>query len=379
MANRKSQITNRKFSLVASSLVSWFRRHARPLPWRDRPSPYGIWVSEIMLQQTQVKTVIPYWERWMRVLPDIPALARADQSRVLKLWEGLGYYRRARHLHAAAKQLAAQNNGRLPQTLVELRRLPGIGRYTAGAIASIAFHQPAPIVDGNVSRVLSRLFAIRASTRRAGSQARLWKIADRLVHHASVAGGNSAECNQALMELGATVCTPRQPDCPACPVRSVCSAFARNQVLRFPARARRPPLVRRRFRAFVAEREGLFAVRQRPQGGINGLLWEFPNVEAAIKIAAPAQAQTLFGMRPVRCRPWMDFEHTITRSRITLEVYRVRLRPASTRMPGLLWLAWSELRELPLAAAHRRIVTQAETAERSGSLIGNRRKRRSQS
>ena len=198
------------------TLLRWYRRHRRSLPWRGTRDPYRVWVSEIMLQQTRVETVRDYYRRWLREFPTLAALARAPVARVLKLWEGLGYYSRARNLHRAARQI----RGRVPETVAELQQLPGIGRYTAGAIASIAFGQRAPVVDGNVARVFTRVFA---------RTDRHWELAEVLLP-----SRNCGDFNQALMELGALVCLPVQPRCEKCPLRGVCR---RGQL---PAR-RRPP------------------------------------------------------------------------------------------------------------------------------------------
>src|SRR6185369_3543428 len=200
-------------------LLAWYGRHKRALPWRDVGDPYRTWISEIMLQQTQVDTVIPYYQRWLERFPTVQALAESPLNDVLALWEGLGYYSRARNLHRAAQQVAAERGGALPQTVDELLALPGIGRYTAGAIASIAFGVDAPVLDGNVKRVLARVFDIQTDVKSPAGARELWALAASLVP-----SGRAGDYNQALMDLGATLCTPRAPACDICPVRELCAA-----------------------------------------------------------------------------------------------------------------------------------------------------------
>jgi A/G-specific adenine glycosylase len=277
---------------LARALIRWFGAEARPLPWRRTADPYAIWVAEIMLQQTQVKTVIPYWERWMRALPDIRALAKARPQTVLKLWEGLGYYSRARNLHRAAQMLSARDRGRFPEHFEAVLALPGVGRYTAGAICSIAFNQPTPVLDGNVMRVLTRLFAIAANPRAAKTNAHLWELSEQLVRSAaslpspqlgdgqgrvnSAFGahqpGNCSLLNQAVMELGAVICTPRQPQCARCPARRFCLARKLDRASEFPNLGPRQATTFRRMAALVLEHRGRVLVRQRPAGVLNGHL-----------------------------------------------------------------------------------------------------------
>ena len=214
-------------------LLRWYARHARDLPWRRTRDPYAIWVSEVMLQQTQVATVVPYFERFLARYPDVVSLAAADEEEVLAAWSGLGYYRRARALHAGARVVTSHHGGCLPETADGLQQLPGIGRYTAGAIASIAFDLPEPILDGNVRRVLARLLAYGgAGATSAGEEERLlWKAAAELVR-----GRAPGRLNQGLMELGALVCTPAVPECPRCPLRRGCRAFASDDPTAYPSR-----------------------------------------------------------------------------------------------------------------------------------------------
>jgi len=331
--------------------MRWFDQNARDLPWRRTHDPYAVWISEIMLQQTQVKTVIPYYQRWMRELPTIAQFARARPERVLKLWEGLGYYRRVRLAQAAARLIIKQHAGRFPEAFDEVLALPGVGRYTAGAICSIAFDQPAPILDGNVIRVFSRLLGIAGDPRSKAVKTKLWRAAEALV----IASGDPARLNQAMMELGALICLPRQPRCPACPLRRDCLAWRRQRVEEFPTPARRVAVTQRRIIALVVRDGARLLVRRRPAGVVNGGLWEFPNVEVDVnstnlrRLVAPFQL--------VDRAPFFRVRHSITRYRILLEAYRAGLPvcPASAA-GGATWKTPAQLKNLPFTSAHRKVL-----------------------
>jgi len=357
-------------------LLAWFATNARDLPWRRTLDPYAVWVSEIMLQQTQVKTVIPYYERWMKELPEIAALARASSERIHKLWEGLGYYTRVRNMQKAARVIVEKHGGGFPTNFDEVLALPGIGRYTAGAICSIAFNQPAPILDGNVIRVLTRLFGIRENAREKETNARLWKLAEELVQAASLrpsifdvrpsSSGPCSALNQALMELGALICTPRQPRCEACPLAKRCVARRDDLTEELPDLGQRAPSTARRFVACVLEREGTFLARQRPAGVVNAHLWEFPNTEVAPD-AGDASARRLLeselGVTLLSIAPFTSVKHTITRYRIQLDVFRSTLSEAGPGAGAGEWIKPSKLRQLPFTSAHRKVLLQLLRSE----------------
>jgi A/G-specific adenine glycosylase len=349
-------------------LLPWFGANARDLPWRRTRDPYAIWISEIMLQQTQVKTVVAYWERWMRALPDVAALARAKPARVHKLWEGLGYYARARNAQAAAKIIVDKHGGEFPKAFEEVLALPGVGRYTAGAICSIAYGQAKAILDGNVIRVLSRLFGVAGDPRGKEANARLWGLAQELVSTAA----ETEECgrlNEGLMELGALVCTPGEPRCPECPVRTLCFARKTKRVGELPMARVAGQVIQRRCAAFVVKKEGRFLVRQRPAGAVNAHLWEFPNVEIAAKEKNPAAGAGEFVLTEKEsfCR----VRHSITRYRILLEAYHAKLSTEAPRgnVPGV-WRTAGQLDRLAFAGAHRKIVA-ALKAEKSPEKRSN--------
>lgn len=316
----------KKIIIAIPLLLAWYRKSARDLPWRRTTDPYAIWISEIMLQQTQVKTVIPYFERWMKELPTITALAKTPEQHVLKLWAGLGYYSRARNLHKAAKSL----KGPFPTDFETIQQLPGIGRYTAGAIASIAFNQPAPILDGNVIRVLSRLFAFTAPARKI--QPQLWKFAEAFVTSTS----KHSNLNQSIMELGAMVCTPRNFSCPVCPLSKICSAKKQNKIHLCPNLEKPKPVTHVHRIAFLAEKNGKILLYQRAEGEHNAGLWAFPAQSA-----------------PVRAPVLKRFRHTITTYRVTVDLCAGMPKKIP---PGARWVTWSEAAELPMASIDQKML-----------------------
>lgn len=334
---------------ITKSLLVWFSRNARDLPWRKTRDPYAVWVSEIMLQQTQVKTVLPYWARWMAELPTVAALASARPERIHKLWEGLGYYTRVRNMQKAAQKIVAEHRGKFPETYEDILALPGIGRYTAGAISSIAFNHPKPILDGNVIRVLTRLEGIGGDPRSRETNDRLWVLTEELVSEAAKLETKHpracSHCNQSLMELGALICTPKQPRCNVCPVVSFCVAYREGRIADFPAVGRRVEITPRRFAAFIAQKGSRFLIRQRPAGVVNAHLWEFPNIELSNEEPAP---------KPL---PFLTVKHSITRYRITLDAFRVGAKHALKHAgEGGRWLTARQLTALPLTSAHKKIL-----------------------
>ncbi len=342
-------------------LLAWFRGNARDLPWRRTADPYAIWVSEIMLQQTQVQTVLPYYRKWMEELPTIGSLVKARSSRIHTLWAGLGYYTRVRNMQRAAREIVEKHKSEFPERFDDILALPGIGRYTAGAICSIAFGQPTPILDGNVTRVLTRLFGVGGNPREKKISADLWRLARILVESAAVLKGrsNCSHLNQALMELGALVCTPRQPKCGTCPVNFRCTAYLEGRVGELPELPRRAKTTERRFVAFVIESNGRYFVRQRPNEVVNGHLWEFPNCELSDgrDVGPCVAARAVLGCQPNSLAAALTVKHTITRYRITMEVYRARMTsPGRLRQSMGRWCSLEQLNRLPFPSAHRRVV-----------------------
>jgi A/G-specific adenine glycosylase len=362
---------------VARRVVAHFRSVRRDLPWRRSRDPYAIWVSEIMLQQTRVAAVVPYFERWMARFPTIATLAEAPLDDVLAAWSGLGYYSRARNLHRCARAIVASHGGALPASAAALRGLPGIGPYTAGAIASIAFGQPEPLVDGNVARVLARVYAIDDDIKSPAAVRVLWRLAGQMVP-ASAPG----DFNQGLMELGATVCTPLSPACLLCPLAALCRARAQgraHELPRMPAR-RRPhelPLIDARA-LWIERRDTLLLARRRPEG-LYGGLWELPQVDVdpgadpeADPTANPNDPMVdplgAILATPVRLSgrtPVLEHCQTLTHRRLRIRVFaaaladgaRARLAESSAgRYERLAWQPLPALAERGLSAATLAII-----------------------
>jgi len=338
------------------ALLAWYRRDARPLPWRATRDPYRIWVSEVMLQQTQVTTATPYYERFVARFPGVRALAAASGDDVLAAWSGLGYYRRARHLHAAAGVVVREHDGRVPADPESFAALPGVGRYTLGAVMSIGFGVPLPVLDGNVARVLARWFARPWQVKRPADARALWALATSLV---PARGVHPGDWNQALMELGATVCTPRAPRCDACPVAGWCRAKARGRVHAFPPAAKARATERVRRAVAWLERRGRVLVTRRSGPLLDGL-WEPPGVELAPgEDAARALAATLraLGVRATARDTGRRVRHAITHRAIEVELWRGTVRAAPRGGANVRW-ADPGARDLALTALTRRLAAR---------------------
>lgn len=263
-----------KIKTFQETFLTWYHKEKRNLPWRATNDPYAIWISEIMLQQTRVETVIGYFYRFMEQFPTIQDLAAAEEQKLLKVWEGLGYYSRARNLKAAAQQIVAEFDGEMPQSIEEIRSLKGIGPYTAGAIGSIAFGLPEPAIDGNVMRVVSRLFCIEADIAKASSR-RPFDEAMRTI----ISPDEPGEFNQALMDLGSRICTPTTPKCEECPISQYCLAYAENRQTDFPVKSKKAKPIDVYYIAGAIEDQGSFLLVQRPETGLLASMWHFPLVE----------------------------------------------------------------------------------------------------
>lgn len=343
---------------IRQRLLAWFDRQRRDLPWRSRAArdnPYRIWLAEMMLQQTRVPTVIPYYERFLRAFPTVGRLARARPQRVLRLWAGLGYYQRARHLQAAAKKIVREHGGRFPRSLEEALELPGVGAYTARALLSIAYGKPLGVVDGNVARVLVRVFRLEAADPedRAGFQ----PLADRLVSRA-----RPGDFNQALMELGSTICLPRIPRCRACPLERVCRARRAGVEQRIPRRRRRRARARLTLNVLVLRRNGrLLLAREpfgtspqdKPQGLFSGL-WHFPYTRG--RTPRPlARALAANGLRHVG-----TLEHQTTMRDLILRVYESKANKDVAAHKNLRWARPTQIEGLGVGAATRKIAAMLE-------------------
>jgi A/G-specific adenine glycosylase len=340
-------------------LLAWYRRNARDLEWRKSRDPYRIWVSEIMLQQTQVATVAVYFPRFLQAFPTVQALAAAPEEQVLRLWEGLGYYRRARQLHRAAGVIVAEYDGRFPRELDAVLQLPGIGRYTAGAITSIAFDARSPILEANTIRLLSRLLAYRADLQQSAAQKKLWAFAEQLLPQRE-----TGAFNQALMELGSLVCSPRSPDCRQCPVMSLCPTFREGLQDVIPAARRKPNFESVREAAVVVRRRKQVLLMRRGEGGRWAGLWDFPRFALADDGGNGSDeelAEKLKALTGVVARPQQlltTLKHGVTRFRITLDCHLADYVSASRRAPAeaeLRWVLPSDFESYPLSVTGRKL------------------------
>ncbi len=354
-ARREEEVTRSEDRRLAADLVAWYRRRHRRLPWRGTSDPYAIWVSEVMLQQTTVAAVAPYYERWMRLFPDVRRLARAPLRRVLRAWQGLGYYARARNLHRAARLVVRDHAGRLPDCEAALGRLPGFGPYTTAAVLSLVYGRPLPVVDANVRRVLMRVMGLpgEASTRHDA------RILARL--RALIPARAPGLFNQALMELGALVCRSRNPQCLLCPVRDRCSA-ARDGLQEVIPSPRRRATAKVEAVVAVIEDRGRFLIQRRPPEGLFGGLWEFPGgkVERGERplSALRREVREEVGTEVADARFLTTVVHAYTKFRVTLRVYRCR--PAGrvpAEAPDRKWVTLDGLRRYPLPSGSVKIVS----------------------
>ena len=369
------------------NLRAWYSKNARDLPWRRTTDPYRIWISEIMLQQTTVKAVVPYFERFIDRFPTVARLANADEREVLKFWEGLGYYSRARNLHKAARTLVFDLSGRFPQSVEQLAELPGIGRYTAGAIASFAFDQRVPIVEANTLRLYCRLLGFDGDPKSSSGQRKLWDFAASILPRES-----PGRFNQALMELGATICTPTAPACDACPVRTCCKAFADGTQHEIPLAARRPEVTQLTEVAVAVRKGDSWLMRRCGEGERWAGLWDFlrfgisndeiPNGKSLAvmslnsrkskpKRAVPARASALqnlerqvheqTGLETALGELLAEISHSVTRYRIRLLCYRAEHRSGRiARASNLKWVPSTMFGDYPLSVTGRKLARLLE-------------------
>ncbi len=339
--------------VIRRKLLRWYDRNKRELPWRRRAGDgYAQWVAEVMLQQTQVETVIPYYERFMARFPDVKSLAAATEDDLLRYWQGLGYYRRAANLHEAAKRIAA-DGGVLPDSVESLLALPGIGRYTAGAIASMGFDRRAAAVDGNVARVLARLFHITDEIGRSATMRRMWALAECLLP-----AKRCGDFNQALMDLGATVCVPGEPRCDRCPLRSQCRAFSGGVAAKLPKSARRPAVREVHHVVAVIRCRDAYLMTKRPPGGLWGGLWEFPN---RIRDASGMKSRSVSGLlsdlglkHVARLQLKMTIPHRLTHRLMYFDVFAVEVTSrGKLRSTGVVyqWVPRTAIGQKPMSVA----------------------------
>ncbi len=345
---------------IGHLLVYWFRSQHRSLPWRRRYSPYEVWISEMMLQQTQVKTVVPYFERWLRRFPDVAAVASADERELLRMWEGLGYYGRVRHIKKAARIMVSRHGGNIPREEKDLLELPGIGPYTAAAIRSIAFNEDVPVVDGNVKRVVSRVVDLSLPVESAAAQRRIREAVRKWLPP-----GKSRWFNQGLMELGARICTPRRPECAECPLKDACLARERGVVLHRPVRRPRPAIEQIEVAVGILCRDGRVFIQKRPPGGLWAGMWEFPGGKLedgeTPEEALQRELHEELGVR-VRILEKLDtIRHQYTRFSVRLHAYLCKLSGGTVPLRPLWavegrWVSVESMDKYPFPSANRRLI-----------------------
>jgi len=347
---------------ISRDLLAWYQTQARVLPWRNHHDPYAIWISEIMLQQTRVDTVIPYFERWMTAFPDVKTLATAEEQQVLKLWEGLGYYSRARNIHKAAKIIFENLDGKIPDKRKDLEKIPGIGKYTSAAIASMAFGKDEATLDGNIRRVLARLYDVNLPAQSTEGETLLWKLAEENLPH-----GKAGDYNQAWMDLGASICLPRNPRCLLCPLRLHCKAFAAGTQEERPILAPKQKTPHYTVTAAVIHQNSHVLLAQRPPEGLLGGLWEFPGgkqekgetLEEALKreIQEELDCQIEVGEKIG------VYNHAFTHFKITLHAFHCQLldsQPKALEASQILWLSLDKLTDYPMGKVDRKIAKQLQ-------------------
>jgi A/G-specific adenine glycosylase len=351
----------RSLRIFQSRLLSWFRTHRRELPWRASRDPYRVWVAEIMLQQTRIAAVIPYYDRFLRRFPDVRTLARARRSEVLKFWSGLGYYSRARNLHAAAKTIVAKHNGEFPQHLEAALSLPGIGTYTAAAVLSIAYDEPFAVLDGNVARVLARLGAVRGDLREPRAWRNLSETASRLLARKA-----ASDWNQALMELGETICTPQSPQCADCPINRWCDAHAQGRADEIPApRKKRVAVNIKIAAAILCDPQGHTLLVKEPGAHDHVLfsrMWQFPAVEVKrnARSELTKHLHSTLGMNGIELEALPEARHGVTFRNVALLPFLVRVDrlPANAAPRGRI-LPLEKIARVPISSATRKIANAA--------------------
>ncbi|MFN8614746.1 MAG: A/G-specific adenine glycosylase [Vampirovibrionales bacterium] len=347
----------------ALALQQWYLSNHRSLPWRKTQDPYAIWVSEIMLQQTQVASVIPYYQRFLERFPTVQTLAQAPLDAVLKAWEGLGYYSRGRNLHAAAQQMVAQHQGRFPNTLAEAEALPGVGKSTAGAILTFGYGQKHPLLDGNVKRVLARLFDVDTPVADSATTKTLWQYSANLLAESE----DSYTYNQAIMELGATLCTPRHPQCLVCPVKTWCQSAAAGTQHQRPVKVAKPPTPHVPIGAAVIWHRGKILIQQRPAKGLLGGLWEFPGGKQepgeTLEQTVHRELMEELGIQVTLGDRIAQVKHAYSHFKITLHAYSATLvsgTPKPHCADALAWVKPEELRQFAYPKANLKVIEAIE-------------------
>ncbi|MEW6126226.1 MAG: A/G-specific adenine glycosylase [Acidobacteriota bacterium] len=340
------------------ALLAWFEKHKRDLPWRQTRDPYQIWIAEVMLQQTQVATVIPFYERFLKTFPDVKSLARAKDTVLMKAWEGLGYYARARNLRDAARVIVEKHHSELPASREALLELKGFGVYTAASVASLAFNQDYAAVDGNVMRVLSRVLVIESDIRKPAAKREFQRIADSLVPM-----GRAGKFNEAMMELGALICRPKNPACEGCPIRPYCRAYHENRLAEFPRKSKKAAIPHHQIVIGVVHKDGKVLIALRPSEGLLGNLWEFPGgklkPEERLEACCAREMLEETGIVVEVGERFSVVQHSFTHFRITLHAFHCRYvsgkaRPKTSQK--IRWVKFADLENYAFPKANKKII-----------------------
>ncbi|MFC5713268.1 A/G-specific adenine glycosylase [Thalassorhabdus alkalitolerans] len=345
------------------NLLAWYRENQRELPWRINQDPYRVWVSEVMLQQTRVETVIPYYERFMEWFPTPEDFAKAEEEKVMKAWEGLGYYSRVRNLHTAVKEVVESYGGKVPDNKKDFSSLKGVGPYTAGAVLSIAYEQPEPAVDGNVMRVLSRVLLVTDDISKGKTRKQFEEVIPTLM-----GGTPPSEFNQALMELGALVCTPKSPGCLLCPVQSQCEARKQGVQQELPVKGKKKaPALKEMAAIIIKDSKGKFLIHQRGSKGLLARLWEFPNTEAEATSSQKVDLETFlkeeYGVEAAAGDSVQNVQHVFSHLVWDITVYEGTLKNADEIKGNCKWVTMEEARKLAFPVSHQKILKTIEEEE----------------
>ena len=381
-AQEKLAPSDEHHEAFSQRLPPWYDEHRRAMPWRGAADPYRIWVAEVMLQQTRVDQATPYFRRFVKAFPTAETLAEAERDDVLMRWEGLGYYARARHLHEAAQIVVDEHDGAVPDTWDTIRELPGVGPYTAAAVLSIAFGKPHAVLDGNVVRLLTRVFAVEDDATKARTRRRLRAVADELLDHAHDADVDPGDFNQALMELGATVCPPTAPDCPSCPLQSACAAYDEGAPEAYPQKKKKPPKPHHDVAVGLLENEaGELFIQRRPDDGLLGGLWEFPGGKTKdgedVADACRRELREELDVDADVGALFHRLDHAYSHFKITLHAFRCRLpdsgaAPTPAEDQPTRWVAREALDEYAFPRANRRLIEELEARQEQPKLFDQR-------
>ncbi len=357
--------TAEKWTSARRKLMNWFKKNQRELPWRKNRDPYWIWISEVMLQQTQVSTVRNYFPRFIEKFPTLQDLALAAESEVLKCWQGLGYYRRARDLHRSAKMIYQDNGNQIPKNIDYWQNLPGIGRYLLGAILSQAFELRLPIVEANTRRLYARIFAIREDLAKGSTQSKVWQLAEQLLPHKKI-----GDFNQALMELGSLVCTQDNPQCQQCPLNSICLANQQNCVNEIPLRAPKKNIQRVNQLAFIIQKNNQWLICQKPADGRWGNLWEFPSITLAdgdsLLSFSDFKLEESLGISGTFLNESFDILYSITRFKVQMRCFQIKYTKGtflSNDYSQYSWVSRDEVSNYPFSTPHRKIIQKMQNSE----------------